>query len=74
MQELPKQGFKDIQVICPGFSADCLETIEEIGEENKEYFLEAGGEKYSYIDCLNSNEDHIDLTEKLILQKAKAFA
>jgi ferrochelatase len=73
MMELPKQGIKNINVICPGFSADCLETIEEIGEENKEYFMEAGGESYSYIDCLNSNDDHLKMALALIKQKAKAF-
>jgi len=61
LKGLPGKGVKSIQVMCPGFSADCLETIEEIGEENHEYFMEAGGERYEYIDALNSDEEHIDV-------------
>ena len=49
LKSLPSKGVKNVQVICPGFSADCLETIEEIDEENREYFMEAGGETYRYI-------------------------
>jgi ferrochelatase len=59
LKGLPEQGVTSVQVICPGFSADCLETIEEIGEENREYFLEAGGEQYGYIPCLNATATHI---------------
>lgn len=65
----PSEGIKKVAVICPGFSADCLETIEEIGEENREYFLEAGGESYRYIPALNANADHIKLLANL-LEKA----
>ena len=73
MKSLPKDGVKNIDVICPGFSADCLETIEEIDEENKEYFLESGGESYRYIQCLNSNEDHSKMVISLINKAALAF-
>lgn len=65
LKSLPGKGVKSVQVICPGFSADCLETIEEIGEENREYFLEAGGEHYAYIPCLNSDDEHIAALAKL---------
>src|SRR5690606_10444090 len=68
MKSLPAQGVKSVQVFCPGFSADCLETIEEIGEENKEYFLHAGGERYEYISALNSREDHIAALADLVQQ------
>jgi ferrochelatase len=51
---------KSVQVVCPGFAADCLETIEEIGEENRDYFMAAGGEKFDYIPCLNSEPGHIE--------------
>ena len=47
-------------MICPGFAADCLETIEEIGEENRDYFLEAGGGRFRYIPALNERGDHMD--------------
>ncbi len=58
IKALPDKGIKHLQVICPGFSADCLETIEEIDQENREYFEENGGEKFSYIPALNAREDH----------------
>jgi len=60
LKSLPAKGVQSVQVICPGFSADCLETIEEIGEENREYFLEAGGKRYEYIPCLNSEDAHAE--------------
>ena len=60
LQELPDTGIKNVDVICPGFSADCLETLEEIQMENKELFIEAGGKTFNYIPCLNDNDDHID--------------
>ncbi len=74
MKSLPSQGVKKIDVICAGFSADCLETIEEIDEENKEYFLEAGGESYHYIDCLNSHDNHVAMADELIKKAALAFS
>ena len=73
MQSLPEQGVKSIQVICPGFSADCLETVEEIGEENKAYFLEAGGERYEYIPALNDSEAHINMMMHLIAKQVEAW-
>lgn len=66
LKGLPEKGIKSIQVMCPGFSSDCLETIEEIGEENREYFMEAGGETYQYIDALNSDEAHIDMLFSIV--------
>lgn len=68
---LPEKGVKSLQVICPGFSADCLETIEEIGEENRDIFLEAGGERYEYIPCLNAQPDHVALLADLIAAELK---
>ena len=66
LKELPKQGIKNIHIISPGFSSDCLETLEELEEENKEYFMESGGENYHYIPCLNDHDDHINLFVNLI--------
>ena len=62
----PAQGVKSVQVICPGFSSDCLETIEEIGEENREYFMDSGGERYEYIPALNASEEHIQMLTALV--------
>jgi ferrochelatase len=60
------KGTSSVQVICPGFAVDCLETLEEIAEENKEYFIEAGGQKFEYIECLNDDDSHVDMMCKLI--------
>lgn len=53
LEELPKQGVKNLLVVCPAFVSDCLETLEEIAEEGKEIFLHAGGERFEMIPCLN---------------------
>lgn len=66
LKALPAQGVKSVQVFCPGFSADCLETIEEIGEENREYFMHAGGQRYEYISALNAEPGHISALCQLI--------
>ena len=73
LKSLPGKGVKSVQVICPGFSADCLETIEEISEENKNYFMESGGEKFGYIPALNDRKDHIDFPTKLLLKNAQGW-
>lgn len=67
LKSLPGQGVKRVQVCCPGFSSDCLETIEEIDEENREYFLHAGGEEFQYIPCLNSDDSHIAMLKQLAM-------
>ena len=69
LQNASAQGINKIAVICPGFAADCLETIEEIDEENREYFLTHGGESYQYIPALNAVPAHIAMMGKLILEK-----
>jgi ferrochelatase len=66
LRELAKSGVKSVQVICPGFSADCLETLEEIAMENRDIFMQAGGERYEYIPCLNDTSAHIDMLTGLI--------
>lgn len=74
LKSFPGQGVKSVQVFCPGFSADCLETIEEIGEENKEYFLEAGGERYEYISALNDRPEHIQALAQLVLDNLHGWS
>ena len=66
MKDLADKGIKNILTIAPAFSVDCLETIEEIDQENKDIFLEAGGEKFTYIPCLNDTDSHVNFLEKLI--------
>lgn len=68
LKKLAGDGIAHVAVVCPGFSADCLETIEEIGQENREVFLSAGGETYHYISALNDCDDHIDMMRDLILE------
>ena len=64
--EWGKQGVKSIQVMSPAFSADCLETLEELAIENADTFKTNGGESYSYIPALNSREDHLQLLNSLL--------
>jgi len=71
MKTLPSQGIKSVQIVCPGFSADCLETLEEIAGENHEYFMEAGGERFEYIPALNARPEHIEALTKLIEKEAR---
>lgn len=71
---LPKRGVKTVSVICPGFSADCLETLEEIGMENRDVFLAAGGEQYHYIAALNARADHVAALSALVSRELNAAA
>lgn len=66
LEELPKQGASNVAIISPAFSADCLETLEELESENREIFMEAGGNSYRYIPALNTREDHITAITSLI--------
>ena len=66
LKELPEDGIKNIDVICPGFAADCLETLDEMAIENRDVFMEAGGEIYRYIPALNDSEKHIDALFSLV--------
>jgi ferrochelatase len=68
LEKLGKEGVRQVQVICPGFSADCLETLEEIAMENRDVFLENGGSDYRYIPCLNDSATHIELLAQLVEQ------
>ncbi len=70
LKQLPDQGIKSIDIICPGFSADCLETLEEIDGENRHYFIDAGGEEYRYIPCLNDSDAHANLMSEIVRGKS----
>jgi ferrochelatase len=73
LESLGKSGVKDVQVICPGFSADCLETLEEIAMENRAVFLGAGGTDYRYISCLNDGPAHIEFLAQLVEQHLQGW-
>ena len=64
--DLARQGKKNLAIIAPGFSADCVETLEEIQEEIREAFEEAGGERFAYIPCLNAADSHIAVLADII--------
>jgi len=66
LREWGQQGVGRVDVICPGFSADCLETLEEIAEQNREIFLGAGGREFTYIPALNDRADHADALAQLL--------
>jgi len=67
------QGVKKVDVICPGFTSDCLETLEEIQQEAQEAFLHAGGESFSYIPCLNNNAQWIEALADISLDHMQAW-
>ena len=66
LEKLPKEGFKNVLTICPGFSSDCVETLEEILIQGKESFIDSGGENFDMVPCLNDNDDHISLLKSLV--------
>ncbi len=66
LRRLAAEGVTSVDVVAPGFAADCLETLEEIAMQNRDLFLEAGGKNYRYIPALNAREEHIDLLEQLV--------
>lgn len=68
MKSLPAKGVKHVQIMSPGFSSDCLETLEEINGENREIFLHAGGTRFEYIPALNDDEEHISMMLELVNQ------
>ena len=73
LKALPNKGVKKIQIISPGFSSDCLETLEELEVENKNYFINAGGEEYKYIPCLNDSPSHIEFLVELISKHTQGW-
>ena len=66
LESLPAEGKKNVLAICPGFSSDCVETLEEILIQGKESFLNSGGENFDMVPCLNDSDDHIALLKSLI--------
>ncbi|MDD1611984.1 MAG: ferrochelatase, partial [Methylococcaceae bacterium] len=66
LQGLPKQGISSVDIVCPGFAVDCLETLEEIAIANKEEFMMAGGSAYHYIPALNDSDAHADVLVNLL--------
>jgi ferrochelatase len=73
IEQLGKDGVKRLAVVMPGFSADCLETLEEIAQENCEIFLHNGGEKFSAIPCLNDSDEGMDVIRQLVLRELQGW-
>lgn len=73
IEELGKAGVGRLDVVCPGFSVDCLETLEEIAMQNAELFEESGGGSLHYIPCLNARDDHIALLARLVARHAQGW-
>ena len=71
--ELPEEGIKNITVACPGFSIDCLETLEEIAIEGCQDFIAAGGKSFEYVPALNSSEQHVEFMVNRIMANASAW-
>jgi len=70
---LAKQGIHNIAVIAPAFASDCIETLEEINEEIKDAFRDAGGQRFTYIPCLNDRDDHMAALADIIDNEAKGW-
>lgn len=66
LKELPTHGVTHLQVVCPGFATECLETLEEVAIRGKEQYLEAGGKKFEYIPALNDSDEQIEMLAKII--------
>jgi ferrochelatase len=74
LKDWGEEGLNRVDIISPAFSADCLETLEELEMENKAYFIEAGGKEYHYIPCLNVRKDHIDMMVDLVTTNTSGWS
>ncbi len=72
MEQMPKEGIKDLIVVCPSFVSDCLETLEEIAIRERENFEEAGGQNYKYIPCLNTDKLWVDAVVTMLTETSGA--
>jgi protoporphyrin/coproporphyrin ferrochelatase len=73
IEKLAKEGVRRIAVVTPGFSADCLETLEEIAQENAEIFKHNGGEQFAFIPCLNDSDPGMDVIRQLVLRELQGW-
>ena len=68
LKQLPREGIKVVDVVCPGFAVDCLETLEEIAITNRQLFLQSGGTDFRYIPALNCEQTHVGTLAALIAE------
>ncbi len=73
LTSLAKEGIKSVNVVCPGFSADCLETLEEINMQNRSFFTEAGGKEFSYIPALNESNEHVEALTNIVMSHCQGW-
>ncbi len=73
LEQLAAGGIKKVDVICPGFACDCLETLEEIAVENRDIFIAAGGEHFNYIPALNSQSQHVQALVELLIENMSGW-
>lgn len=71
MKSLPSQGVERVQVICPGFAADCLKTLKEIQVQNRKIFEHAGGSAFHYIPALNDDSAHLEMLRQLVMAELR---
>jgi ferrochelatase len=74
ISSLPRRGVQDVTVVCPGFAADCLETLEEIAIENRDAFMAAGGHKFLYVPALNARPDHAQALADIIARNSRGWS
>ena len=73
LAELPARGIRKVAIVAPGFSADCLETLEELAIRGRETFIEAGGSDFAYLPCLNDSPVGLDLLRTLIRRELEGW-
>jgi ferrochelatase len=73
LEAMPREGVKRVQVLCPGFAVDCLETLEEIAIPNRARFLRAGGERFDYLPALNAAPAHVAALAELVLKQTQGW-
>lgn len=74
LEQLARDGVRSVDVVCPGFVADCLETLEEIEGENKEHFMHHGGEQFAYVPCLNDSPEGMDVITNVVERELQGWA
>ena len=73
LKAFPGQGVKSVQIVCPGFAVDCLETLDEIAMESRDYFINSGGDRYEYIPCMNADNNHIEALATVIADQLSCW-
>jgi protoporphyrin/coproporphyrin ferrochelatase len=73
LEASPARGLREVTVVCPGFAVDCLETLEEIDIENRDFFMRAGGQRYQYVPALNAGSAHAQCLTELIIEHCQGW-